>query len=425
MAVITRALHWFAGSRFRMAGALAALALVAVGLVVLQGGDDHGGEQVDASASNVRAGARSTTTTSTKDGRAAAGDSTTPTTAGLRRGGRVEITTHRGARAGSSTSGTATRPASDRHARKPPKPRSSTQPAPGPNRGSPPPSTTSTTAPAPSNTTTTTTPTTSTTAPPPVANGRIVFVDATDVGGDITRIAVMDADGGNVTPLTDGLHADTHPAWSPDGAQIAFDRFENNARRVFVMAADGTGVHQVSGADGSATSPTWSPDGTRLAVVAGTDIAVVDLASGQTTVVGTDVAAANEAGLAWSPDGSLLAWAGTTGIRVSAPDGSGARQLTTGDDHDPAWSPDGSRLLVRRADTVVTVDRSGAASAPIAAGDGFANLEWSPDGQRFLYDCAGTASTAASLCERAIDGSGRVVLDATATDGDWLATAQP
>jgi hypothetical protein len=413
MAVISRALHWFAGSRFRIAGALAALALVAVGLVVLQG-DDHGGQQVDASSSDVRAGRGATTTTP--------GD-TTPTTAGLRRGGRVEITTRhrapatitRPGKAITTTKGTHSGP--DRHARK--AARTQTTTAPGPNRGAPPTTTTPTTAPAPSSTTTT-----STTAPPPppVQNGRIVFVEPSDVGGDTTRIAVMDADGGNVTPLTDGTHVDAHPAWSPDGSRIAFDRFDNGARRVFVMAADGSGVHQVAGADGSATSPTWSPDGARLAYLAGTDVAVVDLSSGQATVVGTNVAAEG-AGVAWSPDGSLLAWAGTTGIGVAAPDGTGARQLTTGDDHDPAWSPDGSRLLVRRADTVVTVDRAGAVSAPIATGDGFADLEWSPDGQRFLYDCTAAAATAVSLCVRNIDGSGRVVLDATASDGDWLAAA--
>ena len=71
-----------------------------------------------------------------------------------------------------------------------------------------------------------------------------------------------------LTPLaTDGLHQ----VYSPDGAKIAFLRYEADIKtwRIYIMRADGTNVHR---APAQTTNPDvynnsisdWSPDGTRL-----------------------------------------------------------------------------------------------------------------------------------------------------------------
>ena len=95
-------------------------------------------------------------------------------------------------------------------------------------------------------------------------------------------IYVMNADGSDVTPLTDNSDQDYSPAWSPDGSRIAFvsDRL---GVHIYVMNADGSGVTQLTGrtrltgriaaveaAAGTVnSSPAWSPDGRRIAFVAG------------------------------------------------------------------------------------------------------------------------------------------------------------
>jgi TolB protein len=92
-----------------------------------------------------------------------------------------------------------------------------------------------------------------------VADGpRIVFT------GDQQLISVMGFDGGQYgvignTPV-DGLY----PSFSPDGAQVVFQRNVGGSSNIFVMNDDGTSLHQITTTTGQDTSPAWSPTGTKL-----------------------------------------------------------------------------------------------------------------------------------------------------------------
>jgi dipeptidyl aminopeptidase/acylaminoacyl peptidase len=68
----------------------------------------------------------------------------------------------------------------------------------------------------------------------------------------------MDADGSNAHRLTSV--DDGHPAWSPDGNQIAFER----GNSLYVMNADGSNVRNITNG-GLDYEPAWSPDGKRIA----------------------------------------------------------------------------------------------------------------------------------------------------------------
>ena len=61
-------------------------------------------------------------------------------------------------------------------------------------------------------------------------------VERTEVGP-----AYMDADGQNVTRLTDSPSQDRSPTWSPDGLRIAFTSDRDGDDEVYIMNADGTG----------------------------------------------------------------------------------------------------------------------------------------------------------------------------------------
>jgi len=97
---------------------------------------------------------------------------------------------------------------------------------------------------------------------------RIAF--AGTVGGN-TDIYVMDADGKNLTRITDAPEADQEPAWSPDGGTIAFTSLRGGSQQIWAMNGDGTGLRQLTTGPGVNSSPAFRPDGRILAFISTRD----------------------------------------------------------------------------------------------------------------------------------------------------------
>jgi Tol biopolymer transport system component len=74
-------------------------------------------------------------------------------------------------------------------------------------------------------------------------------------------ICVVKRDGSELVRLTDDAAEDQEPAWSPDGALIAFTTTRFTGREdVAVMASTGGQVTRLAAGIG----PSWSGDGSRL-----------------------------------------------------------------------------------------------------------------------------------------------------------------
>ena len=194
-------------------------------------------------------------------------------------------------------------------------------------------------------------------------------------------IWVMDADGSNITQLTypPGSIIDIAPSWSPDGSKIAFHSTRGPVGgsdatpfKIYVMDADGSNLTRLTegvyrGEDRQRDeAPSWSPDGSKIVFrscsygggatgFTGCRIYVMDVdGSNQTPLAGVDSwSQIGDLAPSWSPDGSKIVFLSARDNRVDHPrresleiyimdaDGSNPTRLTNNlaVEGRPSWRP--------------------------------------------------------------------------------------
>ena len=241
------------------------------------------------------------------------------------------------------------------------------------------------------------------------------------IGGERAEIFTAAPDGTGVARLAQ-IPDVVALAWSPDGSRLAYAAQRQGLTRLGVVNADGTGATTLArDVNEDFATPSWSPDGRRLAFVRGeadrSRLAVVDADGGGLRTLRRITLDHDEGGAArWSPDGSRIAYVDARGGRFNVftirPDGTGVRRVgRTSCGLDPAWSPDAAKLacigLARRDGKLRValniVGRDGRIRRSVAYGGRLAAPAWSPDGTRLTY--LRLRSSGASL--RVIDADGR------------------
>ncbi|HSE68370.1 MAG TPA: hypothetical protein VLB12_15380, partial [Gemmatimonadales bacterium] len=197
---------------------------------------------------------------------------------------------------------------------------------------------------------------------------------------------------------------DYEPAWSPSGTHLAFISNRTGPLKVYTANADGTELTQLTQGSEEDDSPSWSPDGSRIAFVSTRD--------GNPEIYRMNADGTNQLRLTddpgidihpiWAPDGKSIIWnssrhsADTTEpetFEVFEMDLNGylLRQLTKGGVTTYAsWSPDGKRLLYRRqvseSDSEIFATNPGGEDVNLSHAPAFDGWPaWSADGKRVIF----------------------------------------
>ncbi len=177
--------------------------------------------------------------------------------------------------------------------------------------------------------------------------------DAKDIMTDGTRsqLWIVNYDGTNNRPLTDGLKNDYHPRWSPDGKQLVYTSNRNGRPQLFLRWMDSGIENQLTHLTSTPSNVKWSPDGKSLAFT----MSVAAKASSLKVKLPKKPAGAEWVDtpifidkLKYRSDGAGYVKPAFTHIFVLPVEGGYARQLTTGDyNHSGqfSWSADGASIL--------------------------------------------------------------------------------
>ena len=223
-------------------------------------------------------------------------------------------------------------------------------------------------------------------------------------------------------PLTSDPGLELHPAFSPDGNQVAFawDGENRDNTDIYVKLVAGGRPLRLTTNPAVDSPPAWSPDGSQIAFLrrsegSGGIFLVPPLGGSERKLAESPhFAAGRFSGLSWSPDGKFLAVSDRTSpeepwaIFLVSVESGAKRRLTSPPaqslaDYRPSFSPDGGTLAFVRQSAVVIADIylvqvAGGETRRLTFNDQrIGGLAWTPDGREIVFSSDPGGSSNSSL----------------------------
>jgi TolB protein len=240
-----------------------------------------------------------------------------------------------------------------------------------------------------------------------MASTRIAFKMKDGRDDAIWRI---DSDGANPVRVTRGLGIFEMPAWSPDGAAIAYDKYADGHRTMYLQRLSTGTLTIVNGSSRmDSYGANFSPDGKTLVYTHGLEqgsgIETADIARTPCCahVVTHDGRFADNLSPTYSPDGRRIAYVstrtGTPEIYAVDEDGTDRTQLVPSNfetgggalpTYSPAWSADGTRIAFSR-DTrtggrqVYVMSLSSGQTMQVTSAGRNEDQSWAPDSRHIVF----------------------------------------
>ena len=235
--------------------------------------------------------------------------------------------------------------------------------------------------------------------------------------GGNKEIHIMDYDGRNSYRLTHDDSIALSPAWSPDGARIAFTSYRNRNPDIYIVDLLQKSCAPVSGYIGLNTTPAFSPDGKTLALTLSKDgnpeLYLLEIETGKLTRLTRN--SRIDTSPAWSPNGREFAFvsdrSGRPQIYIVDREGIDLRRLTYSGYYNtsPAWSPEGDKIayvsMLAGKGEIFTISPTGADAVRLTYNGGNEDPSWSPDGRYLAYSTKRAHNKDIYLMR--CDGSGR------------------
>jgi TolB protein len=271
-----------------------------------------------------------------------------------------------------------------------------------------------------------------------VFDSKIAFVE--DINNDRKtpqkRLMIMDWDGYNPQPLTDGVQLVLTPRISPDAQKVAYLAYTKDKLRVYVMDLKSKSTKELGHFPGMTLAPRFSPDSKRIVFSfekgGASAIYVMELASGKLTQLTEHKCI--DTSPCFSPDGTKIVFVSDRdndkpNLFIMDADGSNVKRISFGKSvakyFQPVWSPR-SDLIAFTKQTEGTfyigvISPDGTGERLIANGYMVESPTWSPNGRYIMYTREASIRDKSQIDMIDLTGRNRrrIPTQKGATDGSW------